>query len=180
MSSVKCSDLVPQAHTQQGARPRDATRSDGARGKKQVWRPHVWTRGLLEAIALYWRKYLWHGWDFLAPHSVIRRPHSDSAPGELCSLDPLATPLAVPFWLTKSNFFLSSGVSGIIYLLPVSQWKPRDEQEPLEPDWFVWSGLALVWSTPLLASVKGCWHGLPAHVHALTRFVQIGQSYLKK
>jgi len=40
---------------------------DGARGKEQVWRAHV----------LHWRKYLWRCWDF-------RRPHSDSAPGELC------------------------------------------------------------------------------------------------
>jgi len=46
---------------------KDVTRLDGARGKKQVWRPHVWTWGLSEANLLYWRKYLWHCWDFSAP-----------------------------------------------------------------------------------------------------------------
>ena len=35
--------------------PRGATRSDGARGKKQVGRPHVRTCGLSEANALYWQ-----------------------------------------------------------------------------------------------------------------------------
>ena len=29
---------------------------------------------------LYWRKYLWHCWDFSAPPAVIWRPCSDSAP----------------------------------------------------------------------------------------------------
>jgi len=36
---------------------RGVTMLDGARGKKQVWRPHVRIWGLLEAKALYWRKY---------------------------------------------------------------------------------------------------------------------------
>jgi len=40
------------------------TRLDGARVKKQVWCPHVRTWGLSEANVLYWRKYLWHCWDF--------------------------------------------------------------------------------------------------------------------
>jgi len=43
------------------------TRLDGARGKKQVWRPHFRTWGLPEANVLYWRMYVWHSWDFLAP-----------------------------------------------------------------------------------------------------------------
>jgi len=38
---------------------------DGARGKKQVWRPHVRTRGLLEANVE--ESTLWHFWDFSAP-----------------------------------------------------------------------------------------------------------------
>jgi len=50
------------------------TRLDGARGKKQVWRPRVRTWGLSEANLLYWRKYLWHCWDFSAPPAVIRHP----------------------------------------------------------------------------------------------------------
>ena len=53
---------------------RGVTRLDGARGKKQVWRPHVRTWGLSEANSLYWRKYLWHCWDFSALPLVIRRP----------------------------------------------------------------------------------------------------------
>ena len=58
-------------------------RLDGARVKMQVWRPHVRNWGLLEANLLYWRKYLWHCWDFSAPPTVIWCPHSDSASGEL-------------------------------------------------------------------------------------------------
>jgi len=42
-----------------------------------------------EANALYWRKYLPHCWGFSAPPVVIRRPHSDSAPGKLFPLAPL-------------------------------------------------------------------------------------------
>jgi len=47
-------------------------RLDGARGKKQVWRPYVRTWGISEANLLYRRKYLWHCWDFSAPLTVIR------------------------------------------------------------------------------------------------------------
>jgi len=72
---------------------RDVTRLDGARGKKQVWRPHVRTWwGLSEANVLHWRKYLWHCWDFSAPPAVIWRPHSDSAPGELRPFAPSLRP----------------------------------------------------------------------------------------
>jgi len=46
---------------------RGVTRLDGARGKKQVWHPHVQTWGFSEENLLYWRKYLWHCWDFSAP-----------------------------------------------------------------------------------------------------------------
>ena len=66
---------------------RGETRLDDAWDKKQVWRPHARTWGLSEANVLYWRKCLWHC-DFLVPRS-------DSAPGELCPLAPLVTPLVV-------------------------------------------------------------------------------------
>jgi len=46
---------------------RGVTRLDGARGKKQVWHSHVRTWSLSEVNVLYWRKYLWHCWDFSAP-----------------------------------------------------------------------------------------------------------------
>jgi len=61
------------------------TRLDGARCKKQVWRPHVRNWSLSEANVLQWRKYLWLWWDFSASPAVIWRPHSDSAPEELRS-----------------------------------------------------------------------------------------------
>jgi len=57
---------------------RDVTKLDGARDKKQVWRPHVWTWDLSEANALHW-----------STCDIVRtfwRPHSDSAPRELCLL----------------------------------------------------------------------------------------------
>jgi len=62
---------------------RGVTRLDGARCKKPVWRPRVWTWDLSEASLLYWRKYLWYCCDFSAILAVIRLPHSDWAPGEL-------------------------------------------------------------------------------------------------
>ena len=37
--------------------PGGTTRSDGAQGKKQIWRPHVRTWGVWEAN-VHWRKYL--------------------------------------------------------------------------------------------------------------------------
>jgi len=43
-----------------------ATRWDGARGKKQVWHALVRTWGLSQANVPYWRKCLWHCWDFSA------------------------------------------------------------------------------------------------------------------
>jgi len=54
------------------------------------------------------------------------------------------------FWLDKSSFFPLTEASYI--LLPVSQSKPRVEEQ-FAPNWSTWSVLALVWSTPLLASV---------------------------
>jgi len=77
--------VINYARAAEAVRPsRGVTRLDGARGQKQVWRPHVRTWGLSEANVLYWSKYLRHCWDFSAPPAVIWCPHSASAPGELC------------------------------------------------------------------------------------------------
>jgi len=89
---------------------RGVTRLDGARGKKQVWCPHVRTWDLSEAHALYWRKYLWHCWDFMASPAVIWRPHSDSAPGEFCpprygELCAPCPPRAFSLWCRKGKAF---------------------------------------------------------------------------
>jgi len=65
---------------------RRVTRLDGARGKTQVWRRDVRTWGLLKASVLYWRKYLWHCWDFRYPPQwfgasiVVRRTGNCSPP----------------------------------------------------------------------------------------------------
>jgi len=32
----------------------------------------------------------------------------------------------------------------------------------------------------VLASVKGCWRGLPVNLHASTPFAQIGQGHLRR
>jgi len=63
---------------------RGIARLGGTWGKKQVWCLHVRTWRLSGADVLYWRKCLWRYCDFWAPPAVIRRPHYDSAPGELC------------------------------------------------------------------------------------------------
>jgi len=64
-------------------RSNGVTRLDGAQGEKQLWRSHVRTWGLSEANVLYWRACDIVGTFWGAP-PVIRRPHSDSAPGALC------------------------------------------------------------------------------------------------
>ena len=56
------------------------------------WRPvqeassatHGPTKVLRKQMYCRWRKYLWYCWDVSAPATVIRRPHGDSAPEELC------------------------------------------------------------------------------------------------
>jgi len=53
--------------------PGGVARVDGARAKKQVWCPHVWTLGLSVANVLHWRKILWHCWDFSASPIMVRR-----------------------------------------------------------------------------------------------------------
>jgi len=85
---------------------RVVTRLDGARGKKQVWHPQVRIEVFLEANALYWRKYSWDCWDFSTPCAVIRCPRSDSAPGELCPLLSIITPLAPTQWGFLQNEFM--------------------------------------------------------------------------
>ena len=74
---------------------RGLTSWDGARGKKQVFHPHVWTWGLSEANVLHWSTSN-IARTFLRP-AVIWRPHSDSAPGELCRLSPVVRP-----WLLRA------------------------------------------------------------------------------
>ena len=90
---------------------RGVSRLDGARGKQQVWRTHVRTWDISGANVLYWRKYLWHCWDFMAPSAVIWRPHydSDSAPG---SCAPFVTPL-------QSSWHFCCGVEGAKHFMNV-------------------------------------------------------------
>ena len=81
---------------------RGVTRLNGARDKKQVWRPHDRTRGLSEANVLYWRIYVWHCWDFSAPPAVIRHsmqwfgaPTVIRRPGNYAPFAPIVTTLLV-------------------------------------------------------------------------------------
>ena len=81
-------------------RTRGVTRLDGARGKKQVWRPYVWTWGLSEANVLRWRKYLWHCWAFSATQQWFGAPVLTRRPGNFA---PLVTPLYRTYvWMTPS------------------------------------------------------------------------------
>ena len=81
-------------------RRRGVTRWDGIRGEKQVWRPYVRTWDLSEPNALYWRKYLWHSWDFSGAPTITRRPPqwfsapiAIRSPGNCAPLPPIVTPL---------------------------------------------------------------------------------------
>jgi len=77
---------------------RGVTRLDGARGKKQVWRPHVRTWRLKHTVLKKVLVTLLGLFGALCSHSVhpsVSAPHSDLAPGELCPLSPLVTPLTV-------------------------------------------------------------------------------------
>ena len=70
---------------------RVSTKLDGARGKKQVWRPYVRTWVLWEENLLHWSSC-----DIVRTFrrpTVIRHPHSASAPGESCHLPSVVTPL---------------------------------------------------------------------------------------
>ena len=69
------------------------TRLDGARGKKQVWCPHIWIWDLLEANVLYWRKYLWQFWVFMVPPQWFGAPIVIQLQRNCAPLVPLDTPL---------------------------------------------------------------------------------------
>ena len=106
-----------------GTESRGVTRLDGARGKKQVWRLHVRIWGLSEANVLYWRKYLWHCWDFSAPPTVIWLPGN---------LAPLVTHLTASHsYLRKSvvvkpnNWPETGSVTGFAATLLIKLLLPR-------------------------------------------------------
>jgi len=69
---------------------RGVTRLDGARGQEASLSPRCSNLRSFWSNVLYWRRYLWHCWDFFSSPAVISRPppwcapRSDSAPGELC------------------------------------------------------------------------------------------------
>ena len=65
--------------------------SPGTRGK--FWRPHIGTWGLSEANVLYWRKYLWHCWDFSAPPQWF---------GDRGNMSPLLQYTSGPAWIKLS------------------------------------------------------------------------------
>jgi len=85
-SSVRfcCKKAKPGGFSSQRNGDSGVTRLDVARGNKQVWRPHVRTWALVQANLSYWRKYMWHFWDFRRP-IVIRRPEN-CAPVNLITL----------------------------------------------------------------------------------------------
>ena len=66
-------------------------------GQETSLAPHVWTWDLSEANLLYWKKYLWHCWNFSAFLAVNRRP------GNCAPLAPLVTPLSVVLLRNHSN-----------------------------------------------------------------------------
>jgi len=81
------------------------TRLDGARGKKQVWRPNVRTWGLSEANVLRWRMYLWQCWDFSASPQLFRAPAVLWHPENCAPLPPryAAAPLIYMNWINSHN-----------------------------------------------------------------------------
>jgi len=90
-------------------RSRGVTRLDGTRGKTQVWRSHCRTWSLSEENLLYWRKCLWHCWDFWASPLVIlcplSRPRYASAKEQTWDRSKLHNPLTalLLFWDTPQN-----------------------------------------------------------------------------
>ena len=67
---------------------RGVTRLDGARSKNQVWCPHFRTWGLSKVNVLYWKKHLWHCWDFLEPPQSFGAPVVIRRPGMVSPLPP--------------------------------------------------------------------------------------------
>ena len=108
---------------------RGVMKLDGVRGKKQVWHLYVRTRVFSEANVLYWRKYLWHCWDFLSPPAVIRRPEN------CVPLVPLVTPLVARRLRQKQNCvnFLETLTPTLLIILCGYSWKTHNflESEPI-------------------------------------------------
>ena len=76
-SSLRLSNLQRQ---NEAALIRGEMRLHGARDKNLVSRPHVRTWALTEVNLQYWRKYLWHFWDFSVPPQWFGALRSDSGP----------------------------------------------------------------------------------------------------
>ena len=76
-----------------GETSRGVSRLDGARGKKQVWRPHVRIWGLHEVNVLYWRKYCDIVGTFSGTPQSFGAPIALRRPGNCSPLPPLVTPL---------------------------------------------------------------------------------------
>jgi len=73
------------------------SRFGGTKGPpKQVWRSRVRTWHLLKANALYWRKYLWHCWEFTANPAVIRCPQQLFGAPIVIRRPGICAPVAVP------------------------------------------------------------------------------------
>ena len=83
---------------------------DDARGKKQIWCPHVRTWGLAEANVLYWRKYLRRSWDFSALPPVNRRPwHCVPLPPVITTLLPSGKHIPKIVWKIAHFSLLCEG-----------------------------------------------------------------------
>ena len=95
----------------------------GARGMKQVWRPHYRTWSLSEANVLYWRKYSWHCWDFSTPPAVIWRPRSDFAPRRYAPGYAICKKVFLTSLYTRSSHFIRYDIQRLqlpkLYLGPV-------------------------------------------------------------
>jgi len=92
---------------------RGVTRLDGARRKKQVWRPHVRTWGFSEATVF--KKVLVTLLVRFGPlrgHSAS--PRSDSAPVELCPFAPFVTPLHMGLLTSHQHSFIIGKYSYVL------------------------------------------------------------------
>jgi len=140
----------------------------------QTSAPHRWQLAREPRFVLFW---WWTGSTALSDLKVyvfnkMLWPFTASA----------LTTRASPYWWSQSsrNFNSEQRSTASYILLPVSQWKPRAEQKPFEPNWSASSVLAFVWPTPVLASVKSYWRGSLVNLHPPTPFAQIGQGYLRR
>ena len=91
---------------------RGITRLDGARGKKQVWRPCVRTWAFSESNSLYRRKQVWYFWDFSAPSQSFGAAIGIRCPGNCAPLPPVIAPLTgrqdFCFYCMFKTFFLGT------------------------------------------------------------------------